>query len=240
MNLIAFLSLNNWKMFSKISMTFGGKNQFYVSRIILISPLILFLCYKAYTDGLIIKLLIIFVLSDFIMEITRVSNRCFYDPIHFFFFNSGSKRKFISIWLAEFFGIKFSLFAIFIGISIVVGNPITTTLVLLVFIYVALTTMHIGLSIIGNRIKIVSSLYQWALIMIFSFLIASLGIFGEGMDFLPFTTSVESWMQIHLGRMIWVGSLTVVSVFLLTLFGTHKVYKARPFINPASFPKKMI
>lgn len=227
-------------MFSKISMTFEGKNHFYIPRIFLIYPLILFLCYEAYNSGSVARILIIFVLSNLIMEMAKINNRCFYDPIHFFFFSAGFIKKFISIWLSEFFGIKFSLFTAFILIGIMDGNSITTMVLLLVFTYVSIITMHVGLSIIGNRNTLVSSVYQWALIVIFSFLVASLGIFTEGMDFRSFTTKIENWGKIHLGRMVWTGSVILVSLFFLTVFVTQKVYKAGPFINPASFPKKMI
>lgn len=221
-------------------MTFEGKYPFHVPRIFLISPLILFLCYEAYTGGATIRILIIFVLSNIMMEMTRISNRCFYDPIHFFFFNVDFKRKFISLWLFEFFGIKFLLLPAFIGIGVTAEGSITTTILLLVFTYVLLITMQVGLAVVGNRIKLVSSVYQWALIVIFSFLIASLGIFTEGVDFLPFSAKIEVWGERHLARLAWTGTLILVSLFILSLFLAEKVYKARPFINPESFPKKMI
>lgn len=240
MRLLVFLSLFNWKMFSRISITFGRENHFYVPRIFLISPLLLLLCYEAYARGVAIRVLMIFLLSNLMMEIARVSNRCFYDPIHFFFYHTDFKNKFISIWLSEFLGVKFSLLVIYIWIGTTIEGSIVVMVSLLMLAYVLLVTAYAGLSIIGNRIKVVSSVYQWALIMIFSFLIASLGIFTDGVDFLPLTMKVESWTRLHFERMVLVGSLTAVSVFLLTLFVSQKVYKERPFINPASFPKKMI
>lgn len=227
-------------MFSRISMTFAGKRRFHLPRIFLIIPLMLFLCFEAFTGGLAIRILIVFLLSNLMMEVARVSNRCFYDPIHFFFYRTDFKNKFISIWLSEFLGVKFSLLVIYIWIGITVEDSIVVMVFLLILAYVLLITVHVGLSIIGNRIKIVSSVYQWALIMIFSFLIASLGIFTDGVDFLPLTMNFESWVHMHFGRMVLIGSLIAVYVFLLTLLVTQKVYKTRPFINPASFPKKMI
>src|SRR5690554_4348543 len=205
LNLVVFLSLFNWKMFSKISVNFGSNNRFYIPRILLILPLIAFFCYEAYIRGVTLRVLIIFVVCNILVEMTKISHRCFYDPIHFFFLSVGFKKKFIGIWLSEFFGVKFLLFAAFVCIAILVGNSTSISILLLVSTYFLIITTCVGLSMIGNRVKTVSIIYQWTLIMVFSFLISSLGIFTLGLDFHAFSDKIEEWAALHLGVMVWSG-----------------------------------
>lgn len=228
-------------MFSKIHVTLWGKNYLSFSRLFLILPLIFFLAYEAFSGGFLIKILMVFVLSIFLLEMARVSNKCFYDPIHLIFLNADFKYKILSIWIAEYFGVKFLLLVIFVAIGMMVTYNMAVV-PWFFFIYTPVVTLQVCLSIVGNRIRLASVIYQWVLLMVCCFFIpVPVSVFfTEGLDFTTLNTKIVNLGAMHKKIIIGAGAIILISTFYLCFETIKKVCKDRPFINQDSFPRKMI
>src|SRR5690554_4108575 len=233
---IKYLIYQNWSLYARISLSLGGNEKFKIPRVYLIIPFLLYLGYFAHSiDGL-ITLWILFIWSLLILEMGKVFNNGYFDLIHFFYLNGSYKRKLTNLILMELFGIKFFSFILF-GIISVVGSSKFVAFTILVFLYCIFNVLFVFVIIIGNRIRTTSIIYQWALILIFSFLFGFSGISP---------TNTEVIFEMHLTFQNWIDAnfvltlsfliLILVVVYYMGSLFTKQVYEQKPFINPASFP----
>ncbi|HLT41560.1 MAG TPA: hypothetical protein VKZ95_02560, partial [Sphingobacteriaceae bacterium] len=75
----------------------------------------------------------------------------------------------------ELFGVKFLALVLF-GAVALAGPSAFTAISILVFLYGFMVTLFVFMSVLGNRVRTVSVVYLWTLIMGFSFLFGFSGL----------------------------------------------------------------
>lgn len=237
---LKYLVRQNWRIYGRIKGSFGKNQRFTFPRIYGILPVVFFLGYVAYRLEGLVSFWLIFGMALLFLELGKVVNKCSFDPIHFFYFNGQFSCKFRYLIVMELFGIKLLVLLLF-GAVALSGPSTLTALSILVFLYCFLVTFFVFMSVVGNRMKTVSVVYLWLLIMGFSFLFGFSGLSSANDRrifemHLPF----QQWVNSHYATILLFLVPVLIGLYYTFGYFTKQVYEQNPFINPASFPYKMI
>jgi hypothetical protein len=238
---IRYLIFQNWTLFSKTMFRIGKNDKFSFPRFYIIIPILFFLAYEAFVSDEVIRFWMLFLMSLIFFEMARIYNKCFFDPVHLFYSPNNFRIKLVHIILLELFGIKILSVLLFSIIGLL-GSSKFMAISILFCLYGIFTLLFVFISVIGNRIKIVSVIYQWVLIIIFSLL--------YGFSGLSFSNSGIALQELHLSfqdrieaNFVGVLLFLLLILILLNFMGfkiTKRIYCNNPFINPEAFPRKMI
>ena len=241
LKLIHYLIIANWHLFAKMKFKIGKIDKFSIPRIYLIIPILFYLGYDAYVDDGVISLWILFLMSLIFFEMARITNRCFFDPVHLFYSQRNFRNKLLHIILLELLGVKFLSFLLF-SIIALIGSSKLIAVSMIFCLYSIFTLLFVFISIIGNRIKIVSVVYQWVLIIIFTMLYGFSGLSwaNSGTILQEMHPSFQNKIVAHFVGVILFLIMTLMVLYYMGYEITKKIYYNHSFINRDSFPRKMI
>src|SRR5690606_16206531 len=133
--------------------------------------------------------------------------------------------------------LSFILFSVIAGIGPYGLQAVSTVTCL----YGITTILFVFISIIGNRLRIISVVYQWILIMLFAILIGFSGLsFSDAEVALDMHLSLQDWILFNFTNVLLFLLGMLVACYFACYRFTKLVYRNQPFINPDSFPRKMI
>lgn len=173
----------------------------------------------------------LFVLSLVLVQMFKVSNRLYFDPIFIFLFNKNFYISYFQTLSLEIFGPSVFVLFMFSGLEIAKENG--NEILLLLFIYLAFSIIVVFFSILSQRSNVVFKVFSWFLYIANGILIGigSIILNQKSKEFLP-----AQDLNVFVNYKSFVFVAILLALFFWISMKTSKLaFKKSPFLSSSTF-----
>ncbi|EON79205.1 hypothetical protein ADIS_0314 [Lunatimonas lonarensis] len=229
-----YLVVYYWKMFYEVKWDIPVL-RVSISRLWLFFSVAWWVSWASVTQQYLLEKVFAFSFLFLILEFYRISNRCGIDPVHLFYLNVRFFQKYLLLALIEVFGPAFFVLMAFLVLHIELE---TQFLAFFVCLYLVFVFVKLAVGVLSSRYLHFTVVYLWILIVSGSISGGMSGLLHN--ETYEITKILDRFFSRNFDQIVNLLKLSCI-VFLFFGFAlARRSYKCHPFVDPHSFPKKLL